>query len=85
MEDFIFHQSWTVTMEKFLSLEMRDNIKKELCIDTFINVIKRYDIHCGILHSDRGSQYTGEEFLILVFLLLSSDKVFTILIKGSFV
>ncbi len=49
-------------MEKLLSLEMRDNMKKELCNDTFINAIKRYDIHGGILHSDRGSQYTGEEF-----------------------
>ena len=47
---------------EILSLEMRDNMKKELCIDTFINAIKRYDIHGGILHSDRGSQYTGEEF-----------------------
>ena len=47
---------------EILSLEMRDNMKKELCIDTFINAIKRYDIHGGILHSDRGSQYTSEEF-----------------------
>jgi hypothetical protein len=36
---------------EILSLEMmRDNMKKELCIDTFINAIKRYDIHGGILH-----------------------------------
>ena len=41
---------------------MRDDMKKELCIDTFINTIKHYDIHGGILHSDQGSQYIGEEF-----------------------
>ena len=35
---------------------------KELCIDTLINTIKCYNIHAGVLHSDRGSQYTGEEF-----------------------
>ena len=62
MENFIFYQSWTAKIEKFLSLEMRDNMKKELCIDTFINTIKHYDIHGGILHSDRDSQYTSEEF-----------------------
>ena len=37
---------------EILSLEMRDKMKKELCIDTFINTIKRYDVHGGILHSD---------------------------------
>lgn len=47
---------------EILSLEMRDNMKKELCIDTFNNTIKRYNIRGGILHSDRGSQYTSEEF-----------------------
>lgn len=41
---------------------MRDNMKKELCIDTFINTMKHYDIHGGILYSDQGSQYIGEEF-----------------------
>lgn len=48
---------------EILSIEMRDNMKKELCIDTYINAIKYYDIHSGILHSDQGSKYTGEEFL----------------------
>lgn len=47
---------------EILSLEMRDNMKKELCIDTFINTAKRYNIRGAILHSDRGSQYTSEEF-----------------------
>lgn len=47
---------------EILSLEMRDNMKKELCIDTFTNAIKRYHIRGAILHSDRGSQYTSEEF-----------------------
>ncbi|WOK54313.1 IS3 family transposase [Streptococcus equi subsp. zooepidemicus] len=47
---------------EILSLEMRDDMKKELCIDTVINTVKRYDIRGSILHSDRGSQYTSEEF-----------------------
>lgn len=46
---------------EILSLEMRDNMKKELCIDTFTNAIKRYNIRGGILHSDCGSQYTSDE------------------------
>jgi putative transposase len=47
---------------EILSHEMRDNMKKELCIDTFRNTIRRYNIRGGILHSDRGSQYASEEF-----------------------
>ena len=46
---------------EILSLEMRDNMKKELCTDTFTNAIKRYNIRGGILHSNRGSQYTSDE------------------------
>ena len=41
---------------------MRDNMKKELCIDTFNDVTKRYQLDGCILHSDRGSQYTSESF-----------------------
>ena len=47
---------------EIISLEMRDNMRKEHCIDTFANTIKRYNIRGGILHSDRGSQYTSKEF-----------------------
>ena len=45
---------------EILSLIMRDNMKKELCIDTFRAVTKRYKLNGCILHSDRGSQYTSE-------------------------
>ena len=45
---------------EILSLEMRNNMKKELCIDTV--ALRRYPIEGAILHSDRGSQYTSEAF-----------------------
>lgn len=44
---------------EIIALEIRENMKKELCIDT----IKQIGKHPGaILHSDRGSQYTSEAF-----------------------
>ena len=46
---------------EILSLIMRNNMKKELCIDT-VNALKKYPISGAILHSDRGSQYTSEAF-----------------------
>ena len=46
---------------EILSLEMRNNMKKELCIDT-VKALRRYPIEGAILHSDRGSQYTSEAF-----------------------
>lgn len=46
-----------------LSLLMRDNMKKELCIDAVKAAAQRYpQIQGAIYHSDRGSQYTSEEF-----------------------
>ena len=46
-----------------LSLVMRGNMKKELCIDTVKAAAQRYpQIRGAIYHSDRGSQYTSEEF-----------------------
>lgn len=46
-----------------LSLLMHDNMKKELCIDTVKAAARRYpQIRGAIYHSDRGSQYTSEEF-----------------------
>ena len=48
---------------EILALEMRDNMKKELCIDTIRQLHKQYPHLKGcILHSDRGSQYTSEAF-----------------------
>lgn len=44
---------------EIVALEMRENMKKELCIDT----VKQLGSMNGvILHSDRGSQYTSEAF-----------------------
>ena len=45
-----------------LSLIMRDNMKKELCIDTVKAANMRYPIRGAVLHSDRGSQYTSDAF-----------------------
>lgn len=46
---------------EILSLCMRNNMKKELCIDT-VNALRRFAVQGAILHSDRGSQYTSEAF-----------------------
>ena len=49
---------------EIVALEMRDNMKKELCIDTVKQLKRKYGKQIGgaILHSDRGSQYTSEGF-----------------------
>ena len=49
---------------EILSLIMRNNMCKELCIDTFVAAAGRYPIKGAILHSDRGSQYTSEAFRV---------------------
>ena len=48
---------------EILTVEMRDNMKKELCMDTVYQLKQR----CGnlqgvVLHSDRGSQYTSDAY-----------------------
>ena len=47
---------------EIISLVMRSNMRKELCIDTFNAAAKRFPLNGVILHSDRGSQYTSEAF-----------------------
>ncbi len=48
---------------EIIALEMRNNMKKELCIDTVKNLRSQHKLADGvILHSDRGSQYTSEAF-----------------------
>lgn len=47
---------------EILSLFMRRNMRKELCIDTFKAANKRYGLNGAVFHSDRGSQYTSKEF-----------------------
>ena len=42
---------------------MRNNMKKELCIDTIKQLAQQYpDLKGTIIHSDRGSQYTSKAF-----------------------
>lgn len=48
---------------EIIALEMRDNMKKELCIDTVKQLKSQYgNLHGAILHSDRGCQYTSYAF-----------------------
>ena len=47
---------------EILSLCMRNNMRKELCVDTFKAAVMRFPLKGAILHSDRGSQYTSEVF-----------------------
>lgn len=44
---------------EIVALKMRENMKKELCIDTVKQLGRLKD---AILHSDRGSQYTSDAF-----------------------
>ena len=42
---------------------MRDNnMRAELCVNTFQNAADRYKLKGAILHSDRGSQYTSHAY-----------------------
>lgn len=48
---------------EIVALEMRDNMKKELCIDTVRQLERIYPSLSGaVFHSDRGSQYTSAAF-----------------------
>ena len=47
---------------EILSLCMRENMRKELCVDTVRAMAGRFPVRDAILHSDRGSQYTSEAF-----------------------
>jgi transposase InsO family protein len=45
-----------------LRLFLSDNMRVELCVETFIQAAGRYDLRGAVSHSDRGSQYTSDEF-----------------------
>jgi len=47
---------------EILSLVMRSNIRKELCIDTLLPPLIESPLKGAICHGDRGSQYTSEAF-----------------------
>ena len=45
-----------------LAVSIADNMRKELVIETFQQAAGLYDLRGAISHSDRGSQYTSEDF-----------------------
>lgn len=45
-----------------LGISLADNMRAELCIETFRQAAGLHDLRGAISHSDRGSQYTGEAF-----------------------
>lgn len=46
-----------------VGLSMADNMRAELCTETLRSAYMAYpDLHGCIIHSDRGSQYTSEEY-----------------------
>jgi transposase InsO family protein len=47
---------------KIVGLSMDDNMKKELCINAFEQACNNQNAYGMIFHSDRGSQYTSDEF-----------------------
>jgi len=47
---------------QIVGLSMADNMKKELCIESFEQACKRHRASGMIIHSDRGSQYTSHKF-----------------------
>lgn len=52
---------------EILACEMRDNMRKELCIETVKQVKRQFgDLTDTIIHSDSGSQYTSEAYRTLL-------------------
>ena len=49
---------------EIVALEMRDNMKKELCVDTVEILRERFGkaLNGAVFHSDRGCQYTSYDF-----------------------
>ena len=45
-----------------LGISLADNMRAELCVETFLQASGRHDLRGAIAHSDRGSQYTSEHF-----------------------
>lgn len=45
-----------------LGISLDYNMRKELCVATFEQAATRFDLSGAIAHSDRGSQYTSEDF-----------------------
>lgn len=47
---------------EIIALQMRDNMRKELCVDILKAACDRFPVRGAIIYSDRGSQYTNEAF-----------------------
>ena len=47
---------------EILALQMRNNMRAELCVDTLKAAGRRFPLEGAILHSDRGSQYTSDAY-----------------------
>lgn len=47
---------------QIVGLSMDDNMKKELCINAFKQACASQNAYGMLLHSDRGSQYTSQQF-----------------------
>ena len=45
-----------------LGIALADNMRTELCVETYRQAAGRYNLQGAITHSDRGSQYTSDEF-----------------------
>jgi len=45
-----------------LGLSFADHMRTELCVETYSQAARHYDLRGAVSHSDRGSQYTSEEF-----------------------
>lgn len=45
-----------------LGVSMADNMRSELCVETYQQAAGQYDLRGAICHSDRGSQYTSSAF-----------------------
>ncbi len=45
-----------------LGISLADNMRAELCSETFLQAAGLHDLRGALSHSDRGSQYTSEEF-----------------------
>lgn len=50
---------------EIVALQMRGNMRKELCIDTLNAACDRFPLKGAIIHSDRESQYTSEAFRVI--------------------
>lgn len=47
---------------EIVALSMNNNMKTELCVTAFRNLMQQYRLFNCTLHSDRGSQYTSDAF-----------------------